>query len=158
MRRAAGQNGACSGYFYAIGDHPACFLERGKINPHFRQKLNNGDLVSLNENKITLKKGHTYSVSLSGTIGISPNNDCGGCYAVLTDGYDNEACKNATRIYRDYNDNKKHECMLYQVPFVYNRIYNAKDNDIELTYNLEQEKYNTYLDSFNFTYTLIALD
>ena len=76
----------------------------------------------------------------------------------MKDGYDDSTCKNATRIYQYYAPNSKPKVPLYQYSITYNRIYNAKNNDISLTYSFEQEDYNTVLDILSCTYTVIALD
>ena len=154
-----GKDGICSGYFFAdcsISGH--CLLQNYAATPYFTQKLNSGDLVSCSQNKVTLKKGHTYMVCLSGSIGVSSNDNNGNLCVVMKDGYDDTTCKNATRIYQYYAPNSKPKVPLYQYSITYNRIYNAKNNDISLTYSFEQENYNTVLDTLSCTYTVIALD
>ena len=62
-----GKDGICSGYFFAdcsISGHR--LLQNYAVTPYFTQKLNSKDLVSCSQNKVTLKKGHTYMVCLSG--------------------------------------------------------------------------------------------
>ena len=154
-----GKDGICSGYFFAdcsISGHR--LLQNYAVTPYFTQKLNSGDLVSCSQNKVTLKKGHTYMVCLSGSIGVSSNDNNGNLCVVMKDGYDDTTCKNATRIYQYYAPNSKPKVPLYQYSITYNRIYNAKNNDISLTYSFEQENYNTVLDTLSCTYTVIALD
>ena len=154
-----GKDGICSGYFFAdcsISGHR--LLQNYAATPYFTQKLNSGDLVSCSQNKVTLKKGHTYMVCLSGSIGVSSNDNNGNLCVVMKDGYDDTTCKNATRIYQYYAPNSKPKVPLYQYSITYNRIYNAKNNDISLTYSFEQENYNTVLDTLSCTYTVIALD
>ena len=154
-----GKDGICSGYFFAncrISGH--ILLQNHPATPYFTQKLNSGDLVSFYQNKVTLKKGHTYMVCLSGSIGVSSNDNNGNLCVVMKDGYDDSTCKNATRIYQYYAPNSKPKVPLYQYSITYNRIYNAKNNDISLTYSFEQEDYNTVLDILSCTYTVIALD
>lgn len=154
-----GKDGICSGYFFAdcsIEGHR--LLQNYAATPYFTQKLNSGDLVSCYRNSVTLKKGHTYMVCLSGSIGVSSNNNDGNLCVVMKDGYDDTTCKNATRIYQYYAPNSKPKVPLYQYSITYNRIYNAKNNDISLTYTFEQEDYNTVLDTLSCTYTVIALD
>ena len=154
-----GKDGICSGYFFAncrISGH--ILLQNHPATPYFTQKLNSGDLVSFYQNKVTLKKGHTYMVCLSGSIGVSSNDNNGNLCVVMKDGYDDSICKNATRIYQYYAPNSKPKVPLYQYSITYNRIYNAKNNDISLTYSFEQEDYNTVLDILSCTYTVIALD
>lgn len=154
-----GKDGICSGYFFAdcsISGH--ILLQNHPATPYFTQKLNSGDLVSFYQNKVTLKKGHTYMVCLSGSIGVSSNDNNGNLCVVMKDGYDDTTCKNATRIYQYYAPNSKPKVPLYQYSITYNRIYNAKNNDISLTYSFEQENYNTVLDTLSCTYTVIALD
>ena len=154
-----GKDGICSGYFFAncrISGH--ILLQNHPATPYFTQKLNSGDLVSCYQNKVTLKKGHTYMVCLSGSIGVSSNDNNGNLCVVMKDGYDDSTCKNATRIYQYYAPNSKPKVPLYQYSITYNRIYNAKNNDISLTYSFEQEDYNTVLDILSCTYTVIALD
>ena len=97
-------------------------------------------------------------VCLSGSIGVSSNDNNGNLCVVMKDGYDDSTCKKATRIYQYYAPNSKPKVPLYQYSITYNRIYNAKNNDISLTYSFEQEDYNTVLDILSCTYTVIALD
>ena len=147
--KAQGADGSISGHR---------LLQNYAVTPYFTQKLNSGDLVSCSQNKVTLKKGHTYMVCLSGSIGVSSNDNNGNLCVVMKDGYDDTTCKNATRIYQYYAPNSKPKVPLYQYSITYNRIYNAKNNDISLTYSFEQENYNTVLDTLSCTYTVIALD
>ena len=74
---------------------------------------------------------------------------------VMTDGYDNELCKNLTRI-NDVGECNKLKC--FRQIFEFNRIYNAKDTEVTLKFNFELENYNAILESFYCMLTVIALD
>lgn len=124
------------------------------MRPYFQEKLSSGGLVSCNQNTITLKKGHTYSVCISGSIAVSTNCDGQFC-VVMTDGYDNDLCKRRTRT---QHHEGAMEARNIQQSFVFNRIYNAKDTQVKLSFSFEQENYNFILDSFDCMITVIALD
>ena len=111
-------------------------------------------MVSCYQNTVTLEKGHTYSVNISGSIAVSSNCDGRFC-AVMTDGYDNELCK---RLTRTQHHGGEMEARNIQQSFAFNRIYNAKDAKLTLKFAFEQEDYNTILDSFDAMITVIALD
>ena len=110
--------------------------------------------MSCSRNTITLKKGHTYNVCISGSIAVSSNSDGQFC-VVMTDGYDDDLCK---RLTRTQHHGGEMEARNIQQSFVFNRIYNAKDTQVTLKFAFEQEKYNTILDSFDCMITIIALD
>ena len=73
----------------------------------------------------------------------------------MTDGYDNELCK---RLTRTQHHEGAMEARNIQQSFVFNRIYNAKDTQVKLSFSFEQENYNSILDSFDCMITVIALD
>ena len=115
-----------------------------------------GDLISNYTVGIYLKKGHSYSVSISGSIELQSNEDSSGNYSVqMTDNYDNDYCREATRIKSDgvklpYSKDQHH--------FSFNRIYIASDKDIPLQFIIEQSSYKTMLHGFNGTIVITALD
>jgi len=153
----AGQNGSCSGYFYAETRIPRVFLNNGSAALSVYEKVNSGDLISTYLDKITLKKGHVYSVTISGSLQVVSNesNNNGNYSIQMTDGYDDDLCREVTRIKRD---GKKIAQTNDQHSFNFTRIYDASDEDITLYFMFEQSAYNTRLESFKGTITITALD
>lgn len=153
----AGQNGSCSGYFYAETRIPRVFLNNGNAALSVYEKVNSGDLISTYLDKITLKKGHVYSVTISGSLQVVSNesNNSGNYSIQMTDGYDDDLCREVTRIKRD---GKKIAQTNDQHSFNFTRIYDASDEDITLYFMFEQSAYNTRLESFKGTITITALD
>ena len=153
----AGQNGACSGYFYAEARIPRAFLNDGGAALGVYEKVNSGDLISAYLDKITLKKGHVYSVTVSGSLQVVSNefNNSGNYSIQMTDGYDDDLCREVTRIKRD---GEKIAQTNDQHSFNFTRIYNASDEDITLYFMFEQSAYNTRLESFRGTITITALN
>ena len=152
-----GKDGVCSGYFYASGNT----LPSWGSPLTFGVKTASGGLITYDESKktVTLKKGHTYSLSFNGSAAITVSGGVGTngttCGIALVDGYDNETCMNSTLVRMDMTDGKS----FFQTPVVFNRIYSAADGDITLTlcvtnYMLTKTK----LDIFAYNMTVIALD
>ena len=153
----AGQNGACSGYFYAETRIPRVFLNNDNAALSVYEKVNSGDLISTYLDKITLKKGHVYSVTISGSLQVVSNesNNSGNYSIQMTDGYNNDLCREVTRIKRD---GEKIAQTKDQHSFNFTRIYDASDEDITLKFMFEQSAYNTRLESFKGTITITALN
>ena len=152
-----GKDGVCSGYFYASGNT----LPSWGSPLTFGVKTTSGGLITYDESKktVTLKKGHTYSLSFNGSAAITVSGGVGTngttCGIALVDGYDNETCMNSTLVRMDMTDGKS----FFQTPVVFNRLYSAADGDITLTlcvtnYMLTKTK----LDIFTYNLTVIALD
>ena len=155
-----GQNGSCAGWFYgtlwAKGD---LYKENGAERPvgiKVYKEAESGGLVSTYMDEIYLKKGHTYSVTISTSMELQSHEDRSGNYSVqMTDNYDDGFCREATRIKRDgvklpYSRDQHH--------FSFSRIYIASDEDIPLRFRIEQSSYKTTLLGFNGTITITALD
>ena len=155
-----GQNGSCAGWFYgtlwAKGD---LYKENGAERPvgiKVYKEAESGGLVSTYMDEIYLKKGHTYSVTISASMELQSHEDRSGNYSVqMTDNYDDGFCREATRIKRDgvklpYSRDQHH--------FSFSRIYIASDEDIPLRFRIEQSSYKTTLLGFNGTITITALD
>ena len=155
-----GQNGSCAGWFYGTlwtkGD---LYKENGAERPvgiKVYKEAESGGLVSTYMDEIYLKKGHTYSVTISASMELQSHEDRSGNYSVqMTDNYDDGFCREATRIKRDgvklpYSRDQHH--------FSFSRIYIASDEDIPLRFRIEQSSYKTTLLAFNGTITITALD
>ena len=155
-----GQNGSCAGWFYGTlwtkGD---LYKEDGAERPvgiKVYKEAESGGLVSTYMDEIYLKKGHTYSVTISASMELQSHEDRSGNYSVqMTDNYDDGFCREATRIKRDgvklpYSRDQHH--------FSFSRIYIASDEDIPLRFRIEQSSYKTTLLGFNGTITITALD
>ena len=153
-----GQNGGCSGYFHAKASIGTALLQNHAARFEFTTKINKGGLISASANEITLKKGHIYNITISGSLGVSSNaSDNSGFYGIqMTDSSeDADFCRNITRIKRDgaklpYS-NDYHS-------FNFNRMYDASARDITLKFLFEQSEYNTLLVEFSGTITITALD
>ena len=122
-----GQNGSCAGWFYGTlwtkGD---LYKENGAERPvgiKVYKEAESGGLVSTYMDEIYLKKGHTYSVTISASMELQSHEDRSGNYSVqMTDNYDDGFCREATRIKRDgvklpYSRDQHH--------FSFSRIYIA---------------------------------
>ena len=152
-----GQNGSCSGYFYAEANSPRTVLNNSRVNISVYEKINKGGLISSYRNNITLKKGHIYNVCLSGSLEVGSNefNNSGNYSIQMTDGYDDDLCRELTRIKRD---GTKIPYTNDQHSFNFNRMYDASNKDITLQLWFENSAYNTYLGGFRGTITITALD
>ena len=155
-----GQNGSCAGWFYGTlwtkGD---LYKEDGAERPvgiKVYKEAESGGFVSTYMDEIYLKKGHTYSVTISASMELQSHEDRSGNYSVqMTDNYDDGFCREATRIKRDgvklpYSRDQHH--------FSFSRIYIASDEDIPPRFKIEQSSYKTTLLGFNGTITITALD
>ena len=153
----AGQNGSCSGYFYGEANSPRTVLNNSRVNISVYEKINKGGLISSYRNNITLKKGHIYNVCLSGSLEVGSNepNKSGNYSIQMTDGYDDDLCRELTRIKRD---GAKIPYTNDQHSFNFNRMYDASNKDITLQLWFENSAYNTYLGGFRGTITITALD
>ena len=152
-----GQNGSCSGYFYGEANAPRTVLNNSRVNISVYEKINKGGLISSYMNNITLKKGHIYNVCLSGSLEVGSNefNNSGNYSIQMTDGYDDDLCRELTRIKRD---GAKIPYTNDQHSFNFNRMYDASNKDITLQLWFENSAYNTYLGGFRGTITITALD
>ena len=153
-----GQNGGCSGYFHAKASIGTALLQNHAARFEFTTKINKGGLISASANEITLKKGHIYNITISGSLGVSSNaSDNSGFYGIqMTDSSeDADFCRNITRIKRD--GTKLPYSNDYHF-FNFNRMYDASARDITLKFLFEQSEYNTLLEGFSGTITITALD
>ena len=145
----AGQNGGCAGYFHA---------SNGGTGASFNQPLqsfedcNSGGLFVWDRanRTVTLKAGHTYSLSFSGSVCIS--HDMGGWYSVVLKG--KQGILKDTLIERYMNDADNSRVWM---PFAFNRIYSA-GSDIVLQYEFIQLTPGTQLNGAVYNLTIIALD
>ena len=136
-----------------------CIRDRNnsRVNISVYEKINKGGLISSYMNNITLKKGHIYNVCLSGSLEVGSNefNNSGNYSIQMTDGYDDDLCRELTRIKRD---GAKIPYTNDQHSFNFNRVYDASNKDITLQLWFENSAYNTYLGGFRGTITITALD
>ena len=146
-----GQNGSCSGYFCGEGYVPSTHLSDGAVPLYYREMHNRGGLISYNGTTLRLKKGHTYSVCVSGMVNASTNDKSGYHSVRMTDGYDDNYCRYITLIEQSGRGSNS---------LCFNRIYDltGAKNDVELKFSLEQGDYKTYLLSFRGSVTITALD
>ena len=154
-----GDSGSCPGYFFAkgqIGSVPLYDMPEGRCTFAVLEQIGGSGLIVANMNgTIILKKGHVYSQNMSGSIQVRSADDSGNYSVQFTDGYDNDFCREATRIKRD---GRKISITSDQYSFSFNRLYDATDGDIILTFGIEQSSYETYLVSLNNSITIIALN
>lgn len=136
---------------------PRTVLNNSRVNISVYEKINKGGLISSYRNNITLKKGHIYNVCLSGSLEVGSNefNNSGNYSIQMTDGYDDDLCRELTRIKRD---GAKIPYTNDQHSFNFNRMYDASNKDITLQLWFENSAYNTYLGGFRGTITITALD
>ena len=124
---------------------------------YFQGKMSSGGLVSCDGDTVRLSRGHHYQVSVNGAVYAMSNDDKGFYSVRMTDGYDNQLCRDLTSIKVD-KGKKLNETRREQHTLSFNRVYDAKGGDIVLRLALEQAEYATYLLSFRGTITVTALD
>ena len=152
-----GQDGSCPGWFYGVGVVQSVNLQNETAALYFQGKMSSGGLVSCDGDTVRLSRGHHYQVSVNGAV-YAMSNDGSGFYSVrMTDGYDNQLCRDLTSIKVD-KGKKLNETRREQHTLSFNRVYDAKGGDIVLRLALEQAEYATYLLSFRGTITITALD
>ena len=156
LKGADGANGTCSGYFYAQGNS----TQLNSTLP-FNAQINSGNLVTYNgsQGTITLKQGHVYQVSFSGSIALGATQSNQSFGAAVTDGYDNTQSMNSTLIRGNFGQSGGNSDMSMQVPMTYNRLYDATNGDVVLQYTLiNYMLIYTKVDSFNYNLTITALN
>lgn len=154
----AGQNGSCPGYFHAKASVGTALLQNHSARIRFTEKINRGGLISASPDENTLKKGHTYNIIISGSLGVgsnAPGSTGYYCIQMTDSSEDADFCRDITRIKRDGTklpySNDYHS-------FNFNRMYDASAKDITLKFIFEQSEYNTLLMEFIGTITITALD
>ena len=153
----AGQDGSSPGWFYGVGVVQSVNLQNETAALYFQGKMSSGGLVSCDGDTVRLSRGHHYQVSVNGTVYAMSNDDKGFYSVRMTDGYDNQLCRDLTSIKVD-KGKKLNETRREQHTLSFNRVYDAKGGDIVLRLALEQAEYATYLLSFRGTITVTALD
>ena len=153
----AGQDGSSPGWFYGVGVVQSVNLQKETAALYFQGKKSSGGLVSCSGDTVRLSRGHHYQVSVSGSVYAMSNDDSGFYSVRMTDGYDNQLCRDLTSIVVD-KGKKLSETRREQHTLSFNRVYDAKGGDIVLRLALEQAEYATYLLSFRGTITITALD
>ena len=156
LKGADGANGTCSGYFYAQGNS----TQLNSTLP-FNAQINSGNLVTYNgsQGTITLKQGHVYQVSFSGSIALGATQSNQSFGAAVTDGYDKTQSMNSTLIRGNFGQSGGNSDMSMQVPMTYNRLYDATNGDVVLQYTLiNYMLIYTKVDSFNYNLTITALN
>ena len=146
-----GKDGSCAGYFAANGS----VYRWGTALP-FTVKKASGDLITYNSstNKITLSKGHTYSLVFSGTVAVSAKSDDKACGAALIDGYNSTEMVQETQTYMIVP--KAGQTARLSIP--YNTIYKAEE-DITLTFQYTNMLFqDTSFNDSRHSITIIALD
>ena len=153
----AGQDGSSPGWFYGVGVVQSVNLQMESAPLYFQGKMSSGGLVSCDGDTVRLSRGHHYQVSVNGAVYAMSNDDKGFYSVRMTDGYDNQLCRDLTSIKVD-KGKKLNETRREQHTLSFNRVYDAKGGDIVLRLALEQAEYATYLLSFRGTITVTALD
>ena len=153
----AGQDGSSPGWFYGVGVVQSVDLQIESAPLYFQGKMSSGGLVSCDGDTVRLSRGHHYQVSVNGAVYAMSNDDKGFYSVRMTDGYDNQLCRDLTSIKVD-KGKKLNETRREQHTLSFNRVYDAKGGDIVLRLALEQAEYATYLLSFRGTITVTALD
>ena len=119
-------------------------------------KKESGNLISYNSssNKITLSKGHTYSLVFSGTVTVSAKGDDKSCGASLIDGYNSSEMALETRSYVIIPKDSQS----VRLTMSYNTIYTAEE-DITLTFQyIDMLFQDTNFNDSQYSITIIALD
>ena len=153
----AGQDGSSPGWFYGVGVVQSVNLQMESAPLYFQGKMSSGGLVSCDGDTVRLSRGHHYQVSVNGAVYAMSNDDKGFYSVRMTDGYDNQLCRDITSIKVD-KGKKLNETRREQHTLSFNRVYDANGGDIVLRLALEQAEYATYLLSFRGTITVTALD
>ena len=153
----AGQDGSSPGWFYGVGVVQSVNLQNETAALYFQGEMSSGGLVSCDGDTVRLSRGHHYQVSVNGTVYAMSNDDKGFYSVRMTDGYDNQLCRDLTSIKVD-KGKKLNETRREQHSLSFNRVYDAKSGDVVLRFVLEQAEYATYLLSFRGTITITALD
>ena len=153
----AGQDGSSPGWFYGVGVVQSVNLQMESAPLYFQGKMSSGGLVSCDGDTVRLSRGHHYQVSVNGAVYAMSNDDKGFYSVRMTDGYDNQLCRDLTSIKVD-KGKKLNETRREQHTLSFNRVYDANGGDIVLRLALEQAEYATYLLSFRGTITVTALD
>ena len=146
-----GKDGACAGYFAASGK-----VYSWRTSLPFTVKKESGNLISYNSssNKITLSKGHTYSLVFSGTVTVSAKGDDKSCGASLIDGYNSSEMALETRSYVIIPKDSQS----VRLTMSYNTIYTAEE-DITLTFQyIDMLFQDTNFNDSQYSITIIALD
>ena len=145
-----GKDGSCAGYFAASG------TVYGWGTLPFTVKKSDGNLISYSssEKKITLSKGHSYSIVFSGTVSVSAKSDDKMCGVSLVDGYNNSEMLLGTRtsvVIPKANQTAR-------LTVAYNNIYTA-DEDINLTLQFSNMMFqDTNFGDGYYNITVTALD
>ncbi len=146
-----GKDGLCAGYFSAKGK-----VSGWNASLPLTVKKESGNLISYNPsgNKITLTKGHTYSLVFSGTVMVSAKSDDKLCGVSLIDGYNSSEMVLETRTYVIMPKSGQ----TVRLAMAYNTVYTA-ENDITLTFQYTNMffQYTDFVDS-QYNITVIALD
>ena len=153
----AGQDGSSPAWFYGVGVVQSVNLQMESAPLYFQGKMSSGGLVSCDGDTVRLSRGHHYQVSVNGAVYAMSNDDKGFYSVRMTDGYDNQLCRDLTSIKVD-KGKKLNETRREQHTLSFNRVYDANGGDIVLRLALEQAEYATYLLSFRGTITVTALD
>ena len=145
-----GKDGSCAGYFAASG------TVYGWGTLPFTVKKSDGNLISYSssEKKITLSKGHSYSIVFSGTVSVSAKSNDKMCGVSLVDGYNNSEMLLGTRtsvVIPKANQTAR-------LTVAYNNIYTA-DEDINLTLQFSNMMFqDTNFGDGYYNITVTALD
>ena len=144
-----GKDGVCAGYFYGTGSVSA------PDEPfQFKSYEVGGDLIQYEYRgtSIKLKKGHTYSISLAGSMELSSETAFRYC-ACISDNLPNSSIISNTLT--ELVPSVAGEAT--RSPFAFNRIYTAR-NDTDLQYMAKILYTNTVLSGANYNLTILALN
>lgn len=144
-----GKDGVCAGYFYGTGSVSA------PDEPfQFKSYEVGGDLIQYEYRgtSIKLKKGHTYSISLAGSMELSSKTASRYC-ACISDNLPNSSIISNTLT--ELVPSVAGEAT--RSPFAFNRIYTAR-NDTDLQYMAKILYTNTVLSGANYNLTILALN
>ena len=109
-------------------------------------RQSDGDLIRWDRSNtaVTLKKGHTYSISLAGSVICTQVND----------NFGDNLCADSTRVQTYVYDT---DFSYRWQPFAFNRIFTATE-DTPVKYHMTKIYPNTQLVRVNYNLTILALN
>ena len=118
-------------------------------------RQSDGDLIRWDRSNtaVTLKKGHTYSISLAGSVCLKSSCRMVICTQV-NDNFGDNLCADSTRVQTYVYDT---DFSYRWQPFAFNRIFTATE-DTPVKYHMTKIYPNTQLVRVNYNLTILALN
>ena len=137
-------------YFYGTGQ-----CDNFDQTFSFSVRQSDGDLIRWDRSNtaVTLKKGHTYSISLAGSVCLKSSSRMVICTQV-NDNFGDNLCADSTRVQTYVYDT---DFSYRWQPFAFNRIFTATE-DTPVKYHMTKIYPNTQLVRVNYNLTILALN